>query len=521
MSASKKSTEKLRLDVRTKDQTAEIYVIDSAFRVVERGHGTDQTFKLKPGIYTVKVNVGLESREKDLILMEKPETVEFDAIEFASSIPLVETAITHEYHIGAAQEESQNVHIKHGKGCWIYLFTRDWKSDSPTQTQAVTTSFPHRGMKLKGMDGEIIVDLETDARIACNLSLDAWAACNIELDPGQYRLSVEIEAGNCIEQTLVGCVGWQTQVFLLQRNYGPDRTMDARRADLTNTGILMARGTYSGNNPNRLKDKMFDAQNSKMRLVDLARLGLMNNRQVLPDEVVHEILHGKFENPMLGILGAYILLRDKNTKNSLLRAVIRNLRRILGEGTHPDVEALLLRLDHKNARYDFDLPPMLRQSWIQVVKSTATNPELIPGNSFACQNSEQILGDEPWLLYRSQSKETAEAVNDSIRQLIKSQTSAYADSGFEAVPSMTKSIDDRLPLMSGAENFEEEVSDMMPAGEDSMSGGVPEVAMADASSFEAVAKSIPNQLDNKAVNDLVDSMGLPKAKIMQILERLE
>ncbi len=48
MSISKSKTKKIRLDVETKDETAEIYVIDSAFRVVERGSGTSQRFDLKP-----------------------------------------------------------------------------------------------------------------------------------------------------------------------------------------------------------------------------------------------------------------------------------------------------------------------------------------------------------------------------------------------------------------------------------------------------------------------------------------
>ena len=286
-------------------------------------------------------------------------------------------------------------------------------------------------MTLKSAGGEIIADIEKKA--VCDSSFDAWAACNVEVNPGQYRLSVEIDSGRSIEQTIVACRGWQTQVFFLQKNYDYKKTAESRRADLTNTGILMSRARIDNQNPWVLigefdgqNQKTFDAQNPKMRLLDLARLGLANKRQILPDGDVNRILYGKFENPMLGIIGAHLLLNGKKTRLGLLKIVVNNLRRILGTGTHPDVEALVLRVEKKKAKYKFDLPPMLRQSWIQVVNSTARKEDLIPLESFAGQNAERMLGDEPWLLYLSKNEDTAttrQAVDDSVRYLVSQQLS--------------------------------------------------------------------------------------------------
>lgn len=523
MSASN-SKIKIRLVVETKDETADIYVIDSFFRVVERGRGIKQIFEMKPGIYTVKVRVGFESREKDFVLIDKPETATFDAIEFPSAIPLVETARTHEYHIDAAERESQIIHLKKGEGSWIFVFARDWKPSDwnlcDSEKQIQTTSLPHKGLTLKGANGEIIADIEKKA--ICDNSLDAWAACNVEVNPGQYRLSVEIDSDKTIEQTVVACRGWQTQIFLLQKNYDYKKTAEARRADLTNTGILMSRGRIDAKNQKKLigelngqNQKMFDAQNPKMRLLDLARLGLTNSRQILPNSDIDRILHGKFENPMLGILGAYLLLKGKKTRLKLLKIVVENLRRILGEGTHPDVEALALRVKNKTAVYNFDLPPMLRQSWIQVVNSTARNADLISLESFAGQNAEQMLGDEPWLLYLLKNEDAVtmrQAIDESVRYLVSQQLSREK----ESLISQPR-IPHRMPLR------EEKFRDMNFApGSDLMSGQEETFEeTAHIRSIEFAAESVPMTVDDKTINNLVSDMGLPKAKIIQILSRLE
>lgn len=521
MSASS-SKPKIRLDVETQDETADIYVIDSYFRVVGRGRGTRKTFQMKPGIYTVKVRVGFESYEKDVVLKDKSEKATFDAVEFPSAIPLIETARTHEYHTDAAERESRKIHLKKGEGSWIFVFARDWKPlDSERKLE--TTSLPHKGLKLKGMEDEVIIDFETNEKVVSDKSIDAWTACNIEVEPGQYRLSVEIEPGKTIEQIIVACRGWQTQVFLLQKNYDNKKTTEARRADLTNTGILMSRGRVDDQHPltligefNGQNQKMFDSQDPKMKLLDLARIGLANNRQILPDEVIDRILGGKFENPMLGILGAHLLLNGKKTRLGLLKIVVKNLRRILGEGTHPDVEALALRVENKKAKYDFKLPPMLRQSWIQVVKSTVDNPNLIPLDSFACQNSDRMLGDEPWLLYLSENKDAGESVDDSIRYLMNNQflrerNPFVSDVRTSHFPVQEKSFHNKdvananiaieVDLMSHLEHFDYETPDALPTA--------------------TKTEFIPRTIDDKTVENLVSSMSLPKAKVIQILNRLE
>ena len=148
----------------------------------------------------------------------------------------------------------------------------------------------------------------------------------------------------------------------------------------------------------------FDPDNPEARLCELARQALECERQVLSELAVEEILSGKFGDPMLALYGAHLLLRMTASKESseklstTLSVIIRNLRKLLGR-EHPDVEALALRQEKEDSRYEFRVPPMLRQSWRLVVEATLRKPELVPIGSLASQVADHLLADEPWLVW--------------------------------------------------------------------------------------------------------------------------
>lgn len=483
------SKEKLELTVTTQDETADVYVIDGNFRTIGKGRGLRSTFILKPGIYTVKARVGFENREENVVLMGGPQTIAFDTIEFRSAIPLLNTARTHEYHIEAAERESRKIHRKIGDGAFIFIFAREWTppNASPEESSTISsTDLPHQGIVLKGADDKPLVELETAA--VTDSVMDAWAACNIEVDPGTYRISVEVAPDKTVEQTIVACRGWQTQVFYLQRDY--DCTTDAeRRADLSNTGILM---TKASRVTARKIDSGFTAADPKMRLLDLARLGLANNRVILTTDAMNKILYGKFQNPMLGILGGHLLLKQTKPNLSTLKIVVKNLRRILGKGTHPDVEALALRSDQKDAKYDFALPPMLRQSWLQVVHASKRDPGLVPTDSFAGKIASRIVNDEPWLLYfgNEEKATVAEGIENSLRYLVE-QSLAAASASASIVTQVMASVPTTQELIEMATDVE----------------------------TQAVSKSV--ELGNRVVNQIVDTMALPKAQVIELIDQLD
>ncbi|MBC7911580.1 MAG: hypothetical protein H7Y30_13820, partial [Pyrinomonadaceae bacterium] len=335
---------KLNLEVKTADESAEVFIIDGRFNLVARGRGLRNTFNLTPGIYTVKVRAGFESREQHAVLLNKTEEVDFERIHFPSPAPLVDTGKTHEYHIAAAVSESRRVRVQNGSGSSIFVFVRDWTSQERSEAGSEPNRQPQRGLKLTDARGKVIVDL--DKKSYLNKNNDPWAACNVQVNPGIYRLALELASGDLIEQTVVASRQWQTQVFLLQRDYGADSS--DRRADLLGASILLSKNGFNPNDP-------------RNRLIEAARLGLVNTRQVLPEQVVNSMLTEKFDNPMLGIFGAHLLLLGKSIKPNLLHKVVVNLRKLLGENQHPDVEALALRLGINKTSYIFEHPPMLRR----------------------------------------------------------------------------------------------------------------------------------------------------------------
>lgn len=381
------------------DIASEIFVIDSQFRRVASGVGRLET-PLPPGIYKVKVRTGRNSQEKYLEVLEgkPPDPMVFEPASFASPAPLNQTAKTHEYHV-AARGPSRNPPRDIGKGTGgsLFILARDWSGKDDIRLRNPSLAHPAHGLKVRNADGSLLADLQSlsqdnlkearrDARKpkADREKIDPWAACHVALEPKPYLLSLETPSGH-LEQTVVVSSGWQTQVYLTQSAYIPGH--DDLLPDLPRASIQMTR---PGAAP--------PDDDSQKRLVELARLGLTDRRDVVSDALLNEILFGKFENPMLGILGAHILLRRKKPDLKSLRTIVKNLRNLLGKGTHPDVEALALRLDGRSA-YEFSVPPMLRRSWKILIPRTVSRPELIPSESLAARVAHLMWAGEPWLLW--------------------------------------------------------------------------------------------------------------------------
>jgi hypothetical protein len=417
----------VNLTVQTGDEAAEIFIIDSQFHRVARGVGEEVEFPLPRGLYTVKVRTGVECREK-LIILSKDDHIPFDPIEFASPAPLEGTAKTHEFHASNADTYSHSVNETRGQGSQIYVFARDWTAPGPSPL-SLTSLHPARGLTLRDRHGEVLVDFAGPSWPQ-NLEGEPWAACNTEVDPGTYRLSLKLASNDVLEQTIVASSGWQTQIFLLQREYGFKES--DRRADLSNASIFMSR-LGSGFHPQKLSYEAPDQVD--FRLTEMARQGLINERQVLTDEVVRRMLDEKFSNPMLGIYGAHLLLLREEPDRETLRLVLANLRKLLG-GSHPDVEALALKLG-QGSDYIFDFPPMLRRSWAYVLKASVRQLNLVPEGSLAYQASDRLWSGNPWLLWRQSSEHTdSEGASRQLRRLIRQASGDLENSedGLQQIP---------------------------------------------------------------------------------------
>ena len=377
MSSSTNDVTKVRLTVSASNPAVEIFIIDGHFRQVGQGLGWLET-ELSPGLYKLKYRAGslLEAQHLLVPAGSDPLQVTGPEMPFSTSAPLSQTRTTREPHRTNAPPHSHQVHETVGQDSWLYFFSRDL--DEARRDNVAT------GLSLHRLDGDLLLDL---AQAGVHDLREQWAACNVALDPGLYRLHLKLDEARTLEQTLVASPDWQTQLFLLRRDYGPD----LRRVDLFNAAMLMAR-----------PDEGFNPDQPDWHLTELARQGLVNGRAVVSTTALNEMLYGKFQNPMLGLYGGHLLLLAEQPKWDLLQTVVRNSYHLLGQD-HPDVQALALHL--AAAGRDIPLPdrcetpPLLRASWRLLIEASATRPDLIPAGSLAARIADRVWGSGAWLVW--------------------------------------------------------------------------------------------------------------------------
>jgi hypothetical protein len=177
-----------------------------------------------------------------------------------------------------------------------------------------------------------------------------------------------------------------------------DSTGDVPRIDLSGATVFMA--------PLDRVDR-FDPERSQNRLIELARQALASRRQILTPNL-REMLAQNLDDPTLGIFGGHLLLLDPEPDLELLRLVVGNVRGMLGQAPHPDVEALALRLDPSSVTHVFENPPMLRRSWTLALEASVTRPELVPASSAASTIADRIWGEESWLIWQRPAESQSE-----------------------------------------------------------------------------------------------------------------
>ncbi len=462
-------SENLTLQITAADIAAEIFVITGDFYLADRGVGKLVTKPLSPGIYKVKAKLNQQTWEQHVTLTQPGQQVTIPPFEFSSAAPLAGTAKTHEYQMGAAESESRKIHASVGQGSCICIFAREWGAEKRSGSPATTN--PILGLSLRAATEQEneLVNLETSAKVDTTVP-DVWGACNTAVDPGIYVVRLTLPSGARYERTVVAAAGWQTQLFLLMRDYDT-----VRCADLARGSVLMVRGLG------------FNNADASLRYVEMARMALTNERKLLNSELL-EILRGKFDNPMLGILGGHLLLLDQTPDLALLTEVVNNLRLLLND-QHPDVEALALKAGI-GSKYLFTVPPMLRRSWTLIVNATVDRPELVPSDSLAGRSARTLWEVEPWLIWEMK------------------------DTAFEALGTveLATAFDTALQLH------------FAPA---------PPVAVRSASAFEAVRKlreTMPTaprplqpaiSLDPAKLGRLVRTLGVPRSTLEGMVEQMK
>lgn len=382
----------VQLQVQANNPATEIFVIDGNFTRVGKGLG-QLAIDLSPGLYKVKFKTGSQIEEHFVTLAPGKEKVQVRSDEplQTTSLPLKKQSYIKSFQqvnpfIAEAEKQSKRIHLDIGNGSQLFIFVHD---DIERKINVA------RGLSLHDQDGKQVASISKQG--VSNLA-EKWAACNISLKPGQYRLRLQTKVIGRLEQTISTHDGWQTHVFLGNRSYTRSVVQKAnryaRRADLPNASILMTR-----------LGEGFDARRDDLRWMESARLGLQGNRPVANAGEMRNLLYEKFQNPILGIFGAHLLLLEPELKLDLLNTVVENLFNILGP--QPDVQALRLHLHHLEKRPCdpmpvSSVPPMLLASWKILLALSADYPGLIPYGSLAGRVATELWGDGVWLTWQLQ-----------------------------------------------------------------------------------------------------------------------
>lgn len=349
------------LEIAPGEPSAEIFVVDEAFNLVDRG--VDKlTATLPFGIYKVRVRSGRRLSE-EIYLLDAAPAAPAAAPElppFSSPAPLPGSAATHEYHMAALADAAGRLDLKHGTGGEILVMARQWRADDG----APNDFEPWAGIRLVNGRGATVADLSRDGKR--DGAGDAWATMSVGVDPGVYFLRLREESGREFEQSLVVSPGWRTDLHALLA----PRSEEMRDHAWLRLAVLMHRLGGPATAPTDL-------------MIDQARVALADERLVLGGEL-DDLLVVKFDNPIAGILGGHLLLVEQARKSTariaLLDQVVANLRGLVGDG-HPDVEALSLRCTaaRLRTRAPVAAPPMFQASWQILVEASDKRPELIPG----------------------------------------------------------------------------------------------------------------------------------------------
>lgn len=362
------STSTSTLSIRSADPTAQIKVLDGAANIVANGIGKVDA-PLADGLYKIRVRVGSEFKERLVALDAGLSLQHFDRLDFPTPIPVDNTARSHEYHQRAIWDAWNKPAPPLGSGSRLLISAREWSLDNsrahPDPAAALSIILPS-GDKIAFA---AIATIRTEG--------DAYAIGAVEVDSGLYRVELALPDGSRLRRALHASPGWTTQLYMLFRD-----ATEQSLPDLAGGSVAIAQQPV--------------VHDEQARLAEIALDALTQHRAILSEQM-RQILRDKFEQPLLGLIGAHLLLREPD-QAGLFEVVVNNLTDMLGF-EHPDVSALRTKLSPAEAAPVIE-PPMLRASWDLLVEASGDNPELIVPNSDAAKIAEFIVPGRGWLVWQ-------------------------------------------------------------------------------------------------------------------------
>ena len=366
-------------------------------------------FRLFPGIYRLRLIIDGQFADNKIIL-DKDKTCSVGNIDFFdsvdqelnppklySSVPLnveIPYASSFDYYRDAAitisSSETLSNQLGEGHDSGLFIFLR-YPSEEIFQEK-------HRGrtywnkFALVDSENNLVVQFPEGTHTDSDLQprqerKKGYLGFSSRLKPGLYFLKY-----NGIEKRTIPIYvyrNWYSQVFM---------TLD-KEPLFGSIKMLIV---------NQLK---FDPYDSLHAYIDVCLAKLQNEDYTLDHELLRIVSDGKFWSPMLGLLGAFIYMKGKETKNnSLFRIIVSNMQnRILADSNNsPDIYALnFLSYEHFGSTLGEEVKinvigtPMLRVAYDTLRRVASQYEWVIPAGSLNDAIAEYQIFDSPFNTFRT------------------------------------------------------------------------------------------------------------------------
>jgi hypothetical protein len=414
---------------------------------------------LPRGLYVVRGMLGDQRQE---MMIKLTSRTKIDA-----PVPVLKTAAayqsadsSHEYYSYTAAEHSRRATTNRFADCGaadasLYLFFR--ASDRKTYaTSARTFEQASQRWFLQSPDG-IWLSLSEHAQFHA----DGWLALHAPARAGSYVLHDLDDPRRSTHLELFP--QWQTQLFM---NFERQLRYDTLRIFLS----PMARG--------------FEADDAWARAVDLGLSVLLRGQGAIPADARRLLLERKFENPMLGIVVAWLLLQEPTVPRDLMEDVLVNLDRLIPHAA--DVDALRAVYASRFQPGDLKLEPirgvpMLLQAARELIRLSTMQVGLLSPDNPLHRINGRFYADSAFTTWQPMDEERLNLPADLLGQTFgPATTSIFSFSLHQTLAGLnplSTNLKGTIPLLPGGDF--EDVADLQGGDERTRDG-----------SFEAGA-SIP------------------------------
>jgi hypothetical protein len=342
--------------------------------------------QLARGLYSVRVE-GPTGFEEQAIRLDRDLDLSSFVPKRYSAAPIRGSQLTEDYYTDPSEDLSRKETrppLSPDANSRLFIFARMIDRQRASLFQSPLQ------LSLCLADGEIVTSFEQPEVYADRSA--GWWAFSVAARAGFYRLRSTGSNGREIGIHLFP--DWQTQVFLLVGDDGPV---------LQGCRIFMAPALEG-----------FHANDGVAELVDDSIAALADSTADPSPTLVRDLLDLKFENPVLGLIGAHLLIRANRRPAELSLTgrhepsrIVEKLRSILGDCA--DVRALQIALSPEAGFQPamFSEPPMLLAGFQTVIEAAGRYPSLIADAPIVDDIADNLYSDSVWTTWASLLDDTS------------------------------------------------------------------------------------------------------------------